>query len=615
MDASGKRLDFMPIIGRALRQLGVAKLVNEIVPMDPRSRVSAGECVEAMIVAILLGKHTLYRIDELLEPYDLELALGWAGSSEHFHDDRLARALDDTFEAGLTKIHGAALMRAVEVHDLELKHMHVDTTSVSVYGDYEGSASPADPEDDGAIPHVTRGHSKNRRGDLKQIVYGLAVSGDGGVAALGRVSSGNRSDPKETRWLMARLAEVLPDPTGTTIVGDSKLFAGDTLQLARKHGFHVATMLPRNVGIWGEAFVAFRAAIARDEPLTQLKVVYPTRLGDDGAAVADLEAEPEKEWRGRSCDLVYRWKDEGTGKDLEFPVRALVVESTTLRGQKTTIVEARRDKERASLEKIVARLGKREFNCEEDARRAAATAIERHGPVLHRLTGSVVSERRPSKRPGPGRPPAGEPRAMETVWRVILTVEHDRHDVDEAVLRESCFVLLTTRPSTGPGSFSDEELFRTYQEQYLVETAIRIFKNPLAVAPLFLKTDDCIAVLGLVYVLALMVYTLLQREVRRLLESRKADFPGNKGWTQQPTTEVIFRLFDGISTLRLEGHDEVTVMNMTTAQHDALKLLDHPLLRQEGVAFARLTQPKPRRRGWRAVKKPKPGGSERDAGA
>ncbi len=602
MQASAKRLDFLPIIGRALRQLDVAALVDEIVPMDPRSRVSAGECVEALIVAILLGRHTLYRIDELLAPYDLELAFGWKGTCAQFHDDRLARALDDTFAAGPTKIQAAAVVRAVKVHDLELGTIHVDTSSVSVYGEYAASVPPLNPEDERAVPHVTRGHSKDYRSDLKQIVYGLAVACDGGVAVLGRVSSGNRSDPQETRWLMGRLAEVLPDPRGTTIVGDAKLFSGETLLLAQKHGFHVLTMMPRGVGLWGEAFTAFRAALGRDEPLTRLKVVYPKVFLEDGTAVDDLEAEPEKEWNGRSCALSYRWKDESTGVEHEFPIRALVVESTTLREQKTAIIEARRDKERKSLERIAARLGKREFKCEEDARRAAAAAIERHGPDLHRLVAGVVAERRPTKRPGPGRPPADEQREMETVWRAVLTIEHDQHDVDEAILRESCFVLITTRPSTGPDACSDQELFRTYQDQNLVETAIRIFKNPQQVAPLFLKTDARIAALGLVYVLALMVYALIQREVRRLLEQRGADFPGNKGWTTRPTTEVVFRLFEGINTIRVDGVPGVTVTNMTTAQRDALELLNHSMLTEPGVAYAQLAKPKPRHRGWRAKK-------------
>ena len=63
---STKRLDYLPIIGQALRRLGVRELVDGLVPRDPRSHVSTGECVEALIVAILHGKHTLDRIDELL---------------------------------------------------------------------------------------------------------------------------------------------------------------------------------------------------------------------------------------------------------------------------------------------------------------------------------------------------------------------------------------------------------------------------------------------------------------------------------------------------------------------------------------------------------------------
>jgi transposase len=594
-----KRLDAMPIIGRALARLGIAELIDELVPCDPRSQVTAGECVEALIVGILHGRHTLYRLDELLEPYDLELAFDWKGEAEHFHDDRLGRALDDTHAAGVMKVHTGALLRAIAAYDLEVSQIHVDTSSVSVYGDYPGSAEPAFPDDPQALPHVTRGHSKDHRADLKQIVFGLAVSADGGVPFFGRMTSGNRADVAETRWLLAQMAEVLPDPKGTTIVGDSKLFSGETLLLAAKHGLLIVTMLPRNVGLWGEGFTAFRAALSRGERLETLKVVYPAALDDDAGAGVDESAEPEKEWRGKSFDLVYAWQDESTREKHEIPVRALVVESTSLREQKTAIVHSRRDKERAKLEKIVARINKKEIGCEEDARKVAATAIERHGPDLHRLTAAVFSEERPSKRAGPGRPPADEPRAMETVWRVRLEIEHDQHDIDEAILRESCFVIITTLPREGEGACSDAEVFRRYQEQNHVETGFRMFKNPLKVAPVFIKSTARVAALGLVYVLALMTYVLIQREVRRLIAKKNDTFPGNKGFTATPTTDVIFRLFERVDTLRVDGVEGVTITNMTTAQHDALELLGHPLLIDPRVTFDDLRAPAPRQRGWR----------------
>jgi hypothetical protein len=128
------------------------------------------------------------------------------------------------------------------------------------------------------------------------------------------------------------------------------------------------------------------------------------------------------------------------------------------------------------------------------------------------------------------------------------------------------------------------------------------------VAPVFLKTPKRIAALGLVYVLALMTYALIQREVRRLLARTDGTFPGNKGFTAKPTTEVVFRLFERIDTIRIAGHDGVTIVNMTTAQHDALALLDHPILRDRRVAFGELRTPKPRHRGARPEPLPDPQG-------
>lgn len=63
-----------------------------------------------------------------------------------------------------------------------------------------------------------------------------------------------------------------------------------------------------------------------------------------------------------------------------------------------------------------------------------------------------------------------------------------------------------------------------------------------------------------------MVDVLIRREARRLLARTEATFPGSKGFTATPTTEVLFRLFDGIDTVRVDGSDQVTVTNMTTPQ-------------------------------------------------
>ena len=159
-DSGIARLDGLLVIAQELRRLGVARLIDQRCPRDPRSRVSHGQCVEALIAAILLGTHTLYHIFDTLEPYDLEVAFGWPGAvAHHFHDDRLASAMDATFDAGVITIASAALLRAVEVHDLDTRRIHLDTTSVSTYGEYASSAEPADPETGAPLSVILQCHA------------------------------------------------------------------------------------------------------------------------------------------------------------------------------------------------------------------------------------------------------------------------------------------------------------------------------------------------------------------------------------------------------------------------------------------------------------------------
>ena len=134
---SSKRLDHLPVVAHALNRLGVRRVIDDLVPKDPRSHVSTGECVEVLVTAILLGSHTLYRVADLLRPYDLRVAFGFElAESRHFNDERLAKALTDLFHvAGVDATNSALLLAAIREYELTLNRLHLDTTSVSVCGD------------------------------------------------------------------------------------------------------------------------------------------------------------------------------------------------------------------------------------------------------------------------------------------------------------------------------------------------------------------------------------------------------------------------------------------------------------------------------------------------
>ncbi len=85
----------------------------------------------------LSGRSPLFRLPQAFAKLDTELLLGEAISAEKLNDDAVGRALDRIFEVGTGKVLSAVALRAVKLFDLNTTHVHHDTTSHSVYGDYD----------------------------------------------------------------------------------------------------------------------------------------------------------------------------------------------------------------------------------------------------------------------------------------------------------------------------------------------------------------------------------------------------------------------------------------------------------------------------------------------
>ena len=59
-----------------VRQLGIDEVVDEMLPMDPRSRVSDANCVVALLLNILSGRCALYATPERFEGIDTSVLFG-----------------------------------------------------------------------------------------------------------------------------------------------------------------------------------------------------------------------------------------------------------------------------------------------------------------------------------------------------------------------------------------------------------------------------------------------------------------------------------------------------------------------------------------------------------
>ena len=100
---------------------------------------------------------------------------------------------------------------------------------------------------------------------------------------------------------------------------------------------------------------------------------------------------------------------------------------------------------------------------------------------------------------------------------------------------------------------------QAYRDQTAtVERGFRWIKNPAAISPVWLEKPKRIAALAMLTVVGLLVYGLIQRQVRQYLAQHEASIPGNKGLTDAPTATVIFESFATVTRVELTL-DDVTV--------------------------------------------------------
>src|SRR6516164_2927019 len=175
----------LPIIKAYADQLGLVSLINHYVPTE--MEVDAGTVVLALVLDTLSGRSPLYRLEEFFAQQDTALLLGKAISPQALNDDTAGRVLDRLYDFGTMRLFTACAVRAAMRFGLERRSVHFDTTSRSVWGDYEFAETQDLPF------QVTYGYSKDKRPDLKQFVLSTLCV-DRAVPLWGKPEDGNASD-------------------------------------------------------------------------------------------------------------------------------------------------------------------------------------------------------------------------------------------------------------------------------------------------------------------------------------------------------------------------------------------------------------------------------------
>ena len=395
-----------------------------------------------------------------------------------------------------------------------------DTTSTSLWGDYRDCEGDSPPP--GSV--ITWGHSKDHRPDLKQFMTELLCV-DRGVPIFGRTLDGNSSDKTSNNVVLSRISSIMAKhglgPGAFVYVADSAMVTEANLDAVGANLF-----LSRLPATYKECERAICTAVDADEW---------THIGRLSETVT----------RGNRPCAQYK-AFETTVTLYETTYRAVVIHSSSHDKRR----QKRYDKLVASSEKSIRDALKKMpavYACEPDAQRAAAQA-EKLSDRLHNVRVSVCSEDVRKR----GRPPKNGPAPTQTRYRLVWDVSENVAEV--ARLRElaGCFVLLCNVPTEGEGAMDAAGLLRTYKGQYGVESDFAFLKDPLIVNDIFLKTPSRIDALGMVLIIALMVWRLMERSMRTYVKNTGTLLPGWAGRaTDKPTSFMMTTVMAGIMVARI----------------------------------------------------------------
>jgi transposase len=546
----------LPLVLGVVRKLNVATLIDTFCPPHPAHVLSCGRGVEALLLAILDGHHALYKVGARLEERGMLPLLQPGLARASLHDYRLGQILDALFAANLNRVFGAIALNALEVYAISIPWLHQDTTTITLYGAYEeearqASQSPQAPERP-VPPRPAYGHSKDGRDDLKQVLLSLGVSSDGLPLRVG-MRDGNTSDSTETPVAIEEcLALGLDGVRG--IVADSKAYCQRTLGLCLEKRVGLLTLVPRTcavrqeVEVWGQ----------QHGPL-------PLLLEKPGRT----RQEPPRRWHGQSVTrrVAVEYAD---GRPDVAESRFLVVHSSQLAHQAAGAYAAAQAKEATRVAEHVQRVEARWFACVADAE-AAIAEYEGRGQGrrgrkpqpwrYHALCYRVEAVTQRQKRTQRGRPPKAELPQDTVRYRLRIGVEAHVPSADT----QGWTVLATT---VGAESCTDAELLQAYQEQHTtVEPGFPWIKNPAAISPVWLEKPERIAALAMLTVVGLLVYAVIQRQVRLYLRDHNQHIPGNKGPTALPTAAVVFDLFTPVTLVHV-AVDNVRILHVHGIRED-----------------------------------------------
>lgn len=520
------RLGALPIINRLIERMRLHEfLTRHLPPEDNRTKLATPTVVLVLVKNLLIAREPMYGVAEWASDYAPRLLGLPEESLKHLHDDRVGRCLDRVFAALDSNLILDIVRHVVGEFDVRLEELHNDSTTITFCGDHAEAA--AEQRRLGrTAPAITWGHNKDHRPDLKQLLYILTVSDDGGIPVYFQAASGNTTDDQthQATW------QVLSELVGSTeflYVADCKLATMENMTYIASRGGRFITVLPAT----RKENAEFRQRLADQPETISWQDVY--QLTDEEGELLDTFRVCRDEHLSQEGfrllwfhSLRKAESDAATrARQLQRAIGELSDLRQRLQGPRTRFRQ--HEKVAAAVDAILDARGVREFL------RVQITQLEQE--TFRQATR--------------GRPSAATPYTREVTTRFDVSWQIDGGQLDQAARGDGVFPLITN-----VRDWNAAEVLRAYKRQPVIEKRFAQLKTDFRVAPVYLQSVTRIVGLLAVYFLALMVQSLLERELRKAMESSGVEslplYPEGRPCLR-PTTRQVLDVFQPLSLHKL----------------------------------------------------------------
>lgn len=492
----------LPIVKAYANKIGLVSTIDRMV--DTQMELSPGMMILGMVLDTLSGRTPLYRLTEFFEEKDTALLLGESVEPERFCDYNLGRSMDKIFQTGTQKIFSQLAQNALRVFDVDAQRLHFDTTSVNVFGDYNLEDPPFE---------ITYGYSKDKRPDLKQFLVTMLCV-DRNIPILGSTTDGNASDKTLNNELLTNISKHMAthglQPGAYIYVADSAVVTEDNLNAVEGKTW----LLTRLPATYGECGRIISEAVTRNQ----------------WSKIGQLADEPSRANRPTAQYRTYDGNVELYGKTY----RAIVVHSSAHDKRRHKRIDKILAQDLKQLENVCKESASTAYYCYEDARAAGEKLISKYSSKYHQLLTAV--EKVPKYRRG--RPVADKPRpVLRYEYRLKTTIMEATEKINTLREEAGCFVLLTNLVDQ-KAEWPAHELLSLYKSQIGIEKNFSFLKDPAIVNGIFLKKAERIEVLGLILLISLLIWRLMERSMRQYVENNNCTLPGwIKRKTNKPTRD------------------------------------------------------------------------------